>query len=351
MADPSDGKAEQRVRKGVTRRLTRGLLVLLALTIILGWLSTGFYKLQLGEEAIILRLGEHQRNATREGWNWHWPEPLEYDKRVNTKKQRTHLFGRDGSDVPPTDQGIFIQTADKNIVSVSFELQYTIDDPYEFEYGMVQPDLILYEAAQSAVRKVIGGMTIDEVLIKRKQEVEVKAQILLEGTMRDYFSAGEKEQPFSIDKINLQEVNPPSSVLAAFAEVAAAQQDQERFVNQAKGERAEILEGARAESAELREGSEAYKEASILDAKGRAGRFSALRTEYELAPEVTRQRLYLETMEEILPDVDKLLVEPGAVQLIPIMRTLGATLPVLQPSAQTEVSTAAPAPARERKGK
>ena len=174
MADPSEGKAEQRVRKSVTRRLASGLLVLLALGIIVGWLSTGFYKLELGEEAIILRLGEHQRNVSREGWNWHWPEPLEYDKRINTQKQRTHMFGRDSGDEPSDDQGIFIQTADKNIVSVSFELQYTIDDPYEFEYGMVQPDLILFEAAQSAVRKVIGGMTIDEVLIKRKQEVEVQ---------------------------------------------------------------------------------------------------------------------------------------------------------------------------------
>ncbi|MFP6641576.1 MAG: hypothetical protein VCC04_15130, partial [Myxococcota bacterium] len=118
MADPPKASPEQRVRKGITRRLFRRLLVLAALGIILAWLSTGFYKLRLGEEAVILRFGDHQRTETREGWNWHWPDPLEYAKRVNTQEQRTHLFGADQPGVDPAAEGLFIQTADKNIVSV-----------------------------------------------------------------------------------------------------------------------------------------------------------------------------------------------------------------------------------------
>lgn len=313
--------------------------MLLALAIIFGWLSTGFYKLRLGEEAVILRFGEHQRTETREGWNWHWPDPLEYSKRVNTQEQRTHLFGGDSSDSKPSDQGLFVQTADKNIVSVSFELQYTIDDAYEFEYGMVQPDQILFQATQAAVRQVIGGMTIDEVLIRRKHEVETLAQTQLEETMKGYFSSPDEKQPFLIEKINLQEVNPPASVLAAFAEVAAAQQDEERFVNQAKGERAEILESARAKSTELTESSEAYKEVRVLEAKGDAGRFEAVLAEYVRAPRVTRQRLYLETMEEILPGIDKIVVEPGAAQVVPILPASGL---LSAPAERSRASSAGP---------
>ena len=296
MADSTETGSKKNVRKSITRRLLRIFLVLLALGVIAGWTSTGLYKLQLGEEAVILRLGEHQRSVTREGWNWHWPEPLEYDKPVNTQRQRTHLFGAEtSSQEGDVNRGIFIQTADKNIVSASFELQYRVGDPYEFTYGMVEPSLILFDATQAAVRKVVGAMDIDEVLIKKKNEIESQAEKILRQTMEDYFGSGEGAQPFVIEKINLQEVNPPKSVLAAFSEVAAAQQDEERFVNQARGERAEIIEGARAKSAELRERSEAYREARILEAKGQAGRFTALLAEYQRAPAVTRERLYLET--------------------------------------------------------
>ena len=324
MADSSEAGSEKRVRKGITRRLLRAFFVLLALAVIAGWASTGFYKLQLGEEAVILRLGEHQASVTREGWNWHWPEPLEYDKPVNTQRQRTHLFGGGASDEDGNvNQGIFIQTADKNIVSATFEIQYRVGNPYEFTYGMVEPSLILFDATQAAVRKVIGGMDIDEVLIKKKNEIESQAEKILRQTMEEYFSSEEGTQPFVIEKINLQEVNPPKSVLAAFAEVAAAQQDEERFVNQARGERAEIVEGARAKSTELRERSEAYRDTRILEAKGQAGRFSALLAEYQRAPRVTRERLYLETMEEILPGIEKIVVEPGLVEVLPIWAQAG----------------------------
>ena len=298
--------------------------MLLALGVIAGWTSTGLYKLQLGEEAVILRLGEHQRSVTREGWNWHWPEPLEYDKPVNPQRQRTHLFGAETlSEEGDVNRGIFIQTADKNIVSASFELQYRVGDPYEFTYGMVEPSLILFDATQAAVRKVIGAMDIDEVLIKKKNEIESQAEKMLRQTMEEYFGSDEGAQPFVIEKINLQEVNPPKSVLEAFAEVAAAQQDEERFVNQARGERAEIIEGARAKSAELRERSEAYRDTRILEAKGQSGRFTALLAEYQRAPRVTRERLYLETMEEILPGVEKIVVEPGLVEVLPIWAQAG----------------------------
>ena len=300
--------------------MTNGLLGLSALGIIVGWLSSGLYKLDLGEEAIILRLGENFRTEHKEGWNWHWPEPLESDRKVNAHGQRTEVFGiRNGEAEDGESEGLLMQTADKNIVSVSFELQYTVSDAYTFVYGMLEPKLILHQAALSAVRQVVGGMTVDEVLIMRKNDIEVLSQSLLEETLASYFEAEGDQVAFNVEKINLQEVNPPASVRAAFSEVAAAQQDEERFINEARGERAEILERSLAEVAEMREGSEAYREAKVLDSRGESQRFASLLAEYRLAPEVTRRRLYLETMENVLPGVEKVIVEGDTAQVLPFL--------------------------------
>ena len=303
--DQGSSPKVEKIKRGAARTVTNVVLGLVAVGVILGWVGTGFYKLDLGEEAIILRLGENFRTEHKEGWNWHWPEPLEYDKKVNTQGQRTEVFGiRRGDAEGGEREGLLMQTADKNIVSVSFELQYTVSDAYSFEYGMLEPKMILFQAARSAVRQVVGGMTVDEVLIYRKQDVEKMAQTLLIKTLTSYFTAEGDAMAFQVEKINLQEVNPPESVRAAFSEVAAAQQDEERFINQARGQKAEILERSRAEAAELREGSEAYKEAKVLEARGQGQRFSALLAEYQRAPEVTRRRLYIETMEQVLPGVE-----------------------------------------------
>ena len=316
---------DQRIRRGSVRTLGNVVLALISVAVIGGWISTGVYSLELGEEAIILRLGEHHRTVVREGLNWHWPEPLEYDTRVNTRGLRTETFGIRKSDAPPAEgeapEGKLIQTADRNIVSVSFELQYTIDDPYSYVYGLAHPRRTLYEATQAALREVIGGRNIDAVLFQRRHEIELQAQTILEETLQSYIAQRGGGQPaFEIDKLNLQTVHPPGEVRAAFEDVVAAQQDEIRSVSQATGDSREIIERAGAEAAELRERSLAYKESLILESSGDAQRFEALLAEYLQAPEVTRRRLYLETMEEILPAVDKMIVEPDAVNVMPFMR-------------------------------
>ena len=315
-----DQEKAGKIRRGAAKSLTNFLLVLVSVGVLLGWLGTGFYKLELGEEAIILRLGKNLRTEHKEGWNWHWPVPLEYDKKVNTQGQRTEVFGIRASDADEGEaEGLLMQTADKNIVSVSFELQYTVGNAYSFSYGMADPNLILFQAAQAAVREVVGGMTVDEVLTKRKLEIELLAQDLLVETLASYFGGDLAKLPFEVEKINLQEVNPPASVRAAFSEVAAAQQDEERFVNEARGQRAEILERSLAEAAEMREGSEAYRQAKVLDSRGESARFESLLAEYLRTPTVTRRRLYLETMEAVLPDIEKVIIEGNAAQILPFI--------------------------------
>jgi membrane protease subunit HflK len=320
---------DQKIRRGVLRTLSNGMLVLICLAVIGGWASTGFYYLQLGESAVILRVGEYHRTVTREGWLWHWPEPLEYETVINTEGVRTQVFGSKDSESTQrhheegdslTDEFVnFIQTADSNIVNVSYEIQYTILDAFSYRYGMAEPEEILFEVTESSVRQIIGGKSVDEVLYRNRYEIEVEAQRLLEQTLASYFSREGREPPFSIDKLNLQTVQPPAAVRPAFEDVVAAQQDENRSLLLATGDSREIIERSHAEAAELHERSAAYRETKVLESRGEAARFTALLAEYQRAPEVTRERLYLEAMEDVLPNVEKMVVDPNTASVVPLL--------------------------------
>ncbi len=346
MAEGED--TARRIRSGAARAVTNGLLILVTLGLLGGWASTGLYRLELGEAAIIMFLGEFDRVERREGWNWHLPEPIEFDIAVNVSEIRSISFGMDEGNRPAmSDDGArearggeegtfsrFIQTADNNIVSVSYELQYRVNNPYSFAFGMVEPDRILHDATQASLRQVIGGKSVDDVLNREKQKIEREAQSILQGIMSEYSAMiirdpegveaepvdpeFDERSPFDIDRVSLQTVHPPAQVRGAFEDVKAAQQDEDRAISRARGDSREIIERARAESAELEEGSQAYKQALVLESRGEAQRFSALVAEYQRAPAVTRQRLYLETMEEVLARANKMVVDPSASSVIPI---------------------------------
>jgi membrane protease subunit HflK len=360
------GDTATRARRGAARAVTTGLIVVLSLGVLLGWASSGFYRLELGEAAIIMRLGAFDRVARREGWAWHWPEPLEFDIPVNVAEIRSISFGMSDGETPAmSDDGErvgaegtysrFVQTADNNIVSVSYELQYSIDNPYSFAFGMVEPDRILHDATQAAVRQVIGGMSVDNVLIFEKQKIEREARAILQEIISNYSSlivsvevgaesmalepALEDSSPFSIDRISLQTVHPPAQVRGAFEDVKAAQQDEDRALSRARGDAREIIESARAQAAEIEQGSEAYKQARILESRGEAERFSALLVEYQRAPEVTRRRLYIETMEQVMAAASKTLVDPNVGGVLPIFTERNAVASVAAPRTQVEPSS------------
>ncbi len=373
MAEGED--TPRRIHRGAARAVTNGLLILVTLGLVGGWLSTGFYRLELGEAAIIMRLGKFDRVARREGLAWHLPEPLEFDIPVNVVEIRSITFGmEEGSRPAMSDDGErvvrgsevgtysrFIQTADNNIVSVSYELQYSVRNPYSFAFGMVEPDRILHDATQSSLRQVIGGKSVDNVLIFEKQKIEREARSILQKMMSQYSALiirdledvepkdaepplvdadFDERSPFNIDRISLQTVHPPAQVRRAFEDVKAAQQDEDRAMSRARGDSREIIERARAEAAELEEGSQAYKQARVLESRGEAQRFSALLTEYQRSPEVTRRRLHLETMEAVLARAEKMVLDPSAAGIIPIFSERGrAPLPA--------VSSPPPSPAPE----
>lgn len=323
----SRGSAAQ-ARRGATRSFVNGLLVIVSLAILVGWASQGLFFLEPGESAVILRLGAYDRTRSLEGWWAHLPPPLESHVVVNTSAKRTESFGeRPTRSTPGTpsdaEEGRVaaalpreaIQTADHNVLYVSYELQYRIADPNAWAFSLADPASVLHDATEAAMRDVVGRRDLDAVLFADRSEIEREAEKVLRGMLGGYGRAVEQETAFRIDRINLEKPQAPEEVREAFADVVSAGQDEKRLALVAQGDAAEIVERARSQAAEIREQAGAYRDARIVEARGDAARFEALLAEYEAAPEVTRRRLYLETMEAILPTMEKAIVDPDAVNL------------------------------------
>jgi membrane protease subunit HflK len=337
-AEPS---ATERARRGLTRTIANTLVLVLSVAVLAGWAFQGFYRLEPGESAVILRLGAYERTRDIEGLGWHLPPPLESHETVNTRELRTESFGAQqkiSTPGPPVDEEESeiaqqmtrdaVQTGDGNIVNVSYELQYKVGDAYAYEFAMAEPAAILHDATAAAMRTVIGKKTIDAVLSQDRSEIETEAEALLTSLLDGYLREVGHANAFEVGRINLEKPQAPEAVREAFADVVSAGQDEKRSALEAQGDAQEILERARSEAAELRERAEAYRASKIIEAEGEARRFEALLAEYQRAPEVTRRRLYLETMEEILPGVEKVVVEPNTVNMLPML-PLGTRPPVV----------------------
>jgi len=332
LASDKDSSEVVTAGRGVTRIILNALVLLLSLAVLLGWASQGFYQLDPGESAVILRLGAYDRTQLVEGWGWHLPPPLESHVIVNSHELRTESFGGQATRSTPgtpvdTEESVIadkirrdaVQTGDGNIINVAYELQYKVGNAYAYLFAMADPAAILHDATEAAMRTVIGKKTIDAVLSQNRSEIEREAEQLLESMLDSYLAGVDLASAFDIGRINLEKPSAPEAVREAFADVVSAGQDEKRLSLEATGDAQEILERARSEVAELFEEAEAFKRSRIIEAQGEATRFEALLVEYRRAPEVTRRRLYLETMEEILPEVEKMVVEPNTVNMLPIL--------------------------------
>ncbi len=320
--DDEESSVDARVNRSVRRFLTIVVLVLVLLAASAGWAYTGFpgaeylgfYQLKPGQSAIILRLGAYSQTEPRAGLRWHFPAPFEAHDIVNVSEIMRLEFGIRGDDSVAEEDAIHessMQTGDNSIVDLGFVMQYRISDAFESRYGVAEIVSTLRDAAQAAVREIVGRMTVDGVLTERRGEVEIESERLLQDIVDSYAMGVEVMQ------IELQQVQPPEEVRAAFDDVVAAAQDANLAINQAKGYENEVLPRARAEAIELTESAHAYRDAKIAESRGEAERFNALLAAYQVAPEVTRKRLYLETMEAVLPNVEKIIIEPGAASVLP----------------------------------
>lgn len=308
MARETQPSPEERVRRSVARTIANLTLLVASVGVLTAWSYFGLYQLEPGQQAVILRFGKYVRTEAEPGLRWHWPPPLESHEILNVESLDKEEFGtrHDGErSEEELRHEASMQTSDNNIVHVAFVVQYRIKDAFASRYRVAEPQAILRDAAQSAVRGVIGRHSIDGVLREERGIVQTESEESLQDSLDRY------ESGLEVVGIELQDVSPPTEVRAAFDDVLAATQDRNRAVNEAEGYANEVLPKARAQAIEAVESARGYKGAKVAEATGEAMRFRAIASEYQKAPDVVRTRLYLETMEEVLPDVKTVIVQPG----------------------------------------
>ncbi|MFP8873523.1 MAG: FtsH protease activity modulator HflK, partial [Myxococcota bacterium] len=262
------------------------------------------------------------RTEATPGLKLRWPTPLESAAILSVAEVRQFEFGEvgqgdDGSTQPADENAI--QTRDNNVVDVSYSVQYRVGNAYSFVYGMENAVTTLGDAAQAAVREVVGRKNVDQVLYSSRSQIQAEAGTVLGEILVSYFDGVPENSPFEILQVQLQVVQPPAAVQQAFDDVIAAQQDEARVLSEARGDAEVVGHRAAATATELREAAQAYELVVVEHAKGESARFEAVLEEYWLAPSVTGRRLYLETMEEILPRAEKVIIEAGAAQVLPLL--------------------------------
>ena len=292
------------------------------------WLGTGIYTVQPGEEAVVRLVGRYY-DTTEPGLHWFWPTPIGKRDVVRVDEVRRLEIGVRGS-APIPDEAQMI-TGDQNIVDVQLLVQYNIKSSQDFLFKAVDPaGLTIKDAAETSLRQVVGQRAIDDVLTIEKEAVQEDTRLKLQELL-DLYQTG-----IRVTEVKLLNVRPPDQVQDAFDDVVRAREDKDRIINLADAYRESQLPLARGDAARLMEAAQAFRETRVAQATGQADRFLAVLQEYRKAPDVTRQRLYLEAMEEILPGVTKFIVDAdnggNLLQLLPLNEAGNSTTPFSVPT-------------------
>jgi membrane protease subunit HflK len=287
-----------------------GLIVLAAIAI---WGLSGFFRVDPDELGVVLRFGKYVRDA-KPGLNYHLPYPIESVltpkvTRVNRIDIGMRLVEdlRRGTTMRDVPEESLMLTGDENIVDVDFSVFWLVkpDGAGDYLFNIQQPEGTVKAVAESAMREIVGRSTLTPILTTR-QPVETAVQELMQSTLNKY-GAG-----ITITQVQLQKVDPPSQVIDSFRDVQAARADLERAQNEAQTYANKVVPEARGKAAQITQGAEAYREQTVAEAKGATSRFLKVYDEYKKAPDVTRQRMYLETMERLFGGTDKIIMDSGA---------------------------------------
>ncbi|MDX1949267.1 MAG: FtsH protease activity modulator HflK [Rickettsiales bacterium] len=297
----------------------RTLIILIILALV-GWASTGIYKVDATEVGVVLRFGKFDRYAS-EGLRYHLPNPIEkviIVKRTiintievgfrKTNQGNTRFFGYndENSDNANISSESLMITGDTNIADVSFAVQWRIKEPKDFLFEIDNPEQTIKLVAESAMREVIGKSLFAEAMTTKRAQIESEVSKIIQEILDSYNSGVE------IYAVNLNDVQNPAPVMPAFLDVETAKQDRETAINKAKSYENDIVPKARGEARKIIQDAEAYKEQVISIAKGEAARFVSVYNEYAKAKDVTKRRMYLETMQQILTGTDKMIVDNSA---------------------------------------
>jgi membrane protease subunit HflK len=300
--------------------------VLLIVAIVL-WALSGFYTVQPNEVGLNMKFGRFI-GKTSSGLNYNLPYPVGSVIKLRVTDRNTTSIGfifsadpRTGSQthVDRPEESLML-TGDENIADVKFVVIWQIDPlkPEEFAFNVRRQELTIKAIAESAMREIVGRTQIQKILTAERKVIEPAVQDLMQKALDDY-KAGVK-----IIQVQLQSVDPPEQVIAAFRDVTAAQQDQDRLRNEAEAYANRVVPEARGQAAQISQQAQAYREQTVAEAKGQASRFTQVYEQYAKAPDVTRQRLYLETMERVFGGMNKVIVDqPGGNGVVPYL-PLGA---------------------------
>ncbi len=292
------------------------------------WLLTGIYQVGPDEKGVVLRYGRLSA-ITDSGLNYHLPYPFEtvFTPKVTEVKRLEIGFrtipGRGPAQYRDLPHESLMLTGDENIVDVDLIVQYLIADPSKYLFNVRDPNGTVRDAAEAAIREVVGGKVIDEVLTTGKPQIQADTMRLIQKILDKYDSG------LRVVAVQLQDVNPPKQVIAAFIDVASAREDKNRIINEAQGYRNAIIPEARGKVSQVINAAEAYRAEKTRKATGDADRFKQILNEYLKAKDVTRKRLYLETMEEILPGITKIILDQqkgGVLPILPLGRDVGKAL-------------------------
>ncbi len=278
----------------------------LILAALLLWLGSGFYIIQEGQSSIVLRFGQYVKQIDRAGFTWRLPYPIETNEIVNRQQLRTVEIGyRNGLRNKNPRESLML-TQDQSIVDMQFAVQYRVGNPKDYLFnnnlGPV-PEEIARQASETAMREVVGRSSIDQVLYEEKDIVARKARELIQALL-DRYGAG-----VTIIDVTIQQVQPPEQVQEAFEDANKAAQDRQRLINEGQAYANDVIPKAGGAAARVTQEADGYRQRIIAAATGDASRFKQVLAEYSKAPQVTRERMYLETMQQVFSNVSKLYVD------------------------------------------
>ena len=292
-------------------------LIVVALLVI--WGLTGFYRVQPDEQGVELRFGRWVE-TTQPGLNWHLPYPIETVEtpsveRINAIDVGFRTLGaeRSRTQVRDISEESLMLTGDQNIIDIDFTVQWKIADAAKFLFQIRDPQQTVKIAAESAMREIIGRTDIQPALTEARQDIEAKARALLQSILNEYDAGVE------ITQIQLQNVAPPGAVIDAFDDVQRARQDLDRLRNEADAYRNDVLPRARGEAQRMIQEAQGYRERLKNEAEGEAQRFIQVYDAYKQNPEVATRRMYLETMQKVLTDIDKVIMDQGVQGAVPYL--------------------------------
>ena len=316
--------------------LSPSALVVIAGGVVGLWLLSGIYLVQPSEKAVVLTFGSASNTLAGPGINYHLPAPIQHVEKVPvTTLQFADIGGRAGEDAPAES---LMLTGDEQIIDLDFRVTWRVEDPIKYLFVVRDPDKAVKAVAESAMREVVGKTPLQPIISTGRGEVQRASAELMQKTL-DAWGAG-----ISIVEVQIRQAQPPPEVIAAFRDVNNAVQDADSAINEAAIYRNRVINEAKGDAATITNQAEAYREQAARGALGDAARFNQLYVEYRRAPNVTRDRLYIETMERVLRASNKVVVD-----------SKGASAPIILPpdvfrSKAQSAPAAAPAPAGKGAG-